>query len=35
LYLDGSVSQIYLPEKGYQYFDGVFGVIIAETKLDK
>ncbi len=32
LYLDGSVSQIYLPDKNYQYSDGVFGVIIAQTK---
>lgn len=35
LYLDGSVSQIYLPEQGYQHSDGVFGVIIAESKADK
>ncbi len=32
LFLDGSVSQIYLPEQGYRYADGAFGVIIAQTE---
>ncbi|WP_291721764.1 phosphodiester glycosidase family protein [Bernardetia sp.] len=32
LYLDGFVSKTYLPSKNWQQTDGIFGVIIAETK---
>ncbi|MDW3646321.1 MAG: phosphodiester glycosidase family protein [Bacteroidia bacterium] len=32
LYLDGFVSRMYLPEKGYEQMDGAFGVIIAESQ---
>ena len=32
LYLDGYVSRIYLPQKGIQNQDGIFGIIIAEVK---
>ena len=31
LYLDGYVSRTYLPEKGYNFLGGKFGVIIGET----
>lgn len=31
LYLDGAISQCYLPEKGLQNLGGKFGVIIAES----
>jgi uncharacterized protein YigE (DUF2233 family) len=31
LYLDGFVSRIYLPEKGIENQDGLFGIIIAEV----
>jgi len=34
LYLDGFVSQIYLPEQNWKQLDGEFGVIIGLT-LDK
>lgn len=32
LYLDGYVSKLYLPEKGYTDLGGNFGVIMAESK---
>ncbi|WP_375558799.1 phosphodiester glycosidase family protein [Bernardetia sp. OM2101] len=32
LYLDGFVSKTYLPSQKWQQIDGIFGVIIAETK---
>ncbi|MBI1286193.1 MAG: hypothetical protein GC178_01300 [Flavobacteriales bacterium] len=32
LYLDGFVSRMYLPEKGWNGLDGNFGVIISEIK---
>lgn len=32
LYLDGFVSKVYLPSQNWQQTDGIFGVIIAETK---
>lgn len=32
LYLDGFVSKTYLPSQNWQQTDGIFGVIIAETK---
>lgn len=35
LYLDGFVSRTYLPSKHWEQLDGNFGVIIAETKLEK
>jgi len=35
LYLDGSVSKTYLPEKDWMVLDGNFGVIIGEVKKNK
>lgn len=32
LYLDGFVSKTYLPSQNWKQIDGIFGVIIAETK---
>lgn len=32
LYLDGFISKMYLPEKGWKEQDGKFGVVIASTK---
>jgi uncharacterized protein YigE (DUF2233 family) len=32
LYLDGSVSRTYLPEKNWTQMDGIFGVMIGVTE---